>query len=394
MSAKKLSDNPPAYDAFRAGLRTWIEIDSRAARHNYAFFRKLAGPRVKLWSVVKSNAYGHGLLVFSRLMERFGVDGFCVDSLLEGIRMRKEGIQKPILVLGMTLPLLLSHAAERDVTVTISNFDALRALVREKNPPKFHLKIDTGMHRQGFYLRDLPRVVKFLSPSASGGKFSVLSPKLAGIYTHFASAKDLNYPTYTERQFADFKKARQIFARAGFRNLVSHCAATGAALLGKKYHLDAVRVGIGLYGLYPSKELEIQLPEIVLKPVLSWRTVAGEVKRLIEGDYVGYDLAERVRRPTLMAVLPVGYWHGFPRNLSSVGDVLVGGRRGKVLGRISMDLTTIDVTGVRCRRGDIVTLIGRAGKEEIKAFDAAQRSGTIHYEFLTRLNPLMERVVV
>ncbi|HUZ92395.1 MAG TPA: alanine racemase [Candidatus Paceibacterota bacterium] len=371
------------------GLRTWIEIDSRAARRNYDTFRKLIGRKTKLWSVVKSNAYGHGLMVFSKLVQEFGVDGFCVDSLVEGLRLRKEGIRKPILVLGPTLPALYKEAAKRKITITISNFDALKALAREKQIPDFHIKIDTGMHRQGFYLDGLPKAIKEISRS----KF--LISKLKGIYTHFASAKDVNYPTYTEKQFAEFERAAALFKKAGFTNLVKHAAATGGALVNPKYHLDAVRIGIGLYGLWPSKELEVQLGgELTLHPVLSWRAVVCEVKKIKTGDYIGYDLSERAPKDMQMAIVPVGYWHGFPRALSSgAGTMTVRGKRARVLGKVSMDLTAIATVGGVCAAGDTATLVGKDGSEEISAAEAAARAGTIHYEFLTRLNPLIERIL-
>jgi len=383
MSGKRLSDK------IKSNFRTWIEIDYRAAKKNYKIFRKLVWPKIKIWSVVKSNAYGHGLTAFSRMVADAGVDGFCVDSVVEGLRLRREGIKKPILVLGPTLLNRLGEAAVNDIAVSVSGIDSLKSLLHSKNQPHFHLKIDTGMHRQGIYLEDLSKVIKILNPRPH-----ILNSRLTGIYTHFASAKDLNYPTYTDWQFQKFGKAVKLFERAGFKNLVKHCAATGATLIDKKYHLDAVRLGIGLYGLWPSRELLAQLGgKIHLQPVLSWRTVVTEVKPLQEGDYVGYDLTERVRRPTKMAVLPVGYWHGYPRALSSIGEVLVSGQRAKVLGRVSMDLLTVDVTGLKCRPGDVATLLGSDGSEELCADEIAQKSGTTHYEFLTRLNPLIERIV-
>lgn len=388
--------------------RTWIEIDSRAAKRNYDTFRKIVGKKTKLWSVVKSNAYGHGLVVFSKLAQKLGIDGFCVDSLVEGLRLRKEGVKKPILVLGPTLPALFSEAAKHKITITISNFEALNALgaiVAKKAKsrteprfgaratiknlaPEFHIKVDTGMHRQGFYVSELQKVIRLLN-----SKSQTLNLKLKGIYTHFASAKDINYPTYTEKQFAEFQKAIKLFEQAGFANLIKHCAATGATLINPKYHIDAVRVGIGLYGLWPSKELEVQLGrKIKLHPVLSWRVVVSEIKKLEAGDFVGYDLTERIRTPMKMAVLPVGYWHGLPRSLSGVGEVLINGRYAKTLGRVSMDLTVIGPTS--CKVEDVATLIGRDGKSELLAASISDKMGASPYEFLTRLNPLMERIIV
>ncbi len=372
MSAKRPSDS----------LRTWIEIDRRAAKDNYDVFRNLIGPKVKLWSVVKSNAYGHGLYAFAKLANKFGVDGFCVDSVVEGAALRRNGIGKPILVLGPTLPLRYAYAAKHDIAITISNFEALNALVREKRPPEFHIKIDTGMHRQGFYLEDIPKVIR------------LLNPRLSGIYTHFAAAKDLRDTAYTEKQFEIFKSAAGYFERAGFTKLVRHASATGGALLGPRYHLDAVRVGIGLHGVWPSPELARQLgKKITLEPTLAWRAVVSEVKTLKKGDRVGYDLTARAPRDMSIAVIPVGYWHGFPRALSNVGEVLIRGARAKVLGRVSMDL--IVVAAPRATKpGAIATLIGRDGRSAITADETAKNIGTTAYELLTRLNPLMERVAV
>ena len=388
MSARRLSDS----------FRTWIEIDAKAARRNYETFRRLLIPKTKMWSVVKSNAYGHGLFVFSKLAERMGIDGFCVDTIVEGLALRREGIKKPILILGFTLPKFLPEARAKNIKATISNLEGLRAIRIVKNPPSFHIKIDSGMHRQGFFLNDIPRVISFIKGKSS------LTGRLTGIYTHFSSAKDINYPTYTEHQFQIYEKAIRLFERAGFssrggsasggKDFIVHCAATGGALLNKKYHLDAVRVGIGLFGLYPSKEFEAQLPKLHLNPVLSWRTMVTEIKNIPAGSFVGYDLAERVRRPTKVAVLPIGYWHGFPRALSSNGNVLINGRRTRVLGRVSMDLTVVDVTGIQVGSGDVVTLIGREKSHEITAGEIADKCGTSHYEIVTRINPLIERILV
>ena len=399
MSAKRSSGN--ARFGARGNVRTWVEIDSRAAKKNVLTFRKLigkglAGKNPALWAVVKSNAYGHGLFAFSEVMDQAGVDGFCVDSAVEGLALRKSGIKKPILVLGQTLSTRMGEAAKNDITISIANVEALQALMAltrgsGKNIPRFHIKIDSGMHRQGFYPEELPRVIRLLHASTPAIKSG-----LKGIFTHFASAKDINYPAYTDMQFEVFQRAATLFEKAGFNHLMKHAAATGGTLIAPKYHLDAVRVGIGLYGLWPSRELEMQKgQEIVLHPVLSWRTAVSEVKSLKKGDYVGYDLTERVVKDMKMAVLPIGYWHGFPRALSSTGDVIIRGERARVLGRISMDMAAVGLPkGTKVKHGDVVTLIGRDGKEEIPAAELSEKSGTSHYEFLTRLNPLMERVVV
>lgn len=367
-------------------LKTWIEINKKAVQHNYRTIKKLVSGKTKVFAVVKSNAYGHGLSAFSKIADRLGVDGFCVDSVIEGVRLREEGIEKPILVLGPTFPDLLKTAAENDITITISGLDALKELKTSKFHPEFHLKIDTGMHRQGFYVSELPTVIRNL-------KLEIRN-SLKGVYTHFASAKDINYPAFTDKQFGEFQQAIKILEKAGLKNLVRHAAATGGTLVNKKYHLDAVRIGIGLYGLWPSTELGIQLEKIKLEPALSWHSLVSEIKEVAAGDFVGYDLTERAVRNSRIAVVPIGYWHGYPRSLSGAGEVLISGKRSRVLGRVSMDMIVVDVTGIKAKRGDKVTLIGRQKAEEISAYELARRAGgASYYELLTRINPLIERII-
>lgn len=369
-------------------VRTWIEISRRAVENNYRVFRGLIGPNVKLWSVVKSNAYGHGLTTFSRVADNAGVDGFCVDSLVEGVRLQKEGIRKPILVTGHTLPELYPEAASCDITLAVSTFEGLKALSAAAKKPDVHFKIDTGMHRHGFYPEDISRAAKVIS------KDPRIRACVKGVFTHFSSAKDTNYPTYTLKQYARFVEAVKMLEGAGARDLTKHASATGGTLLSEKFHLDAVRIGIGLYGVFPSKEFEMQLSHLPLIPVLSWRAVVAEVKKVKKGDFIGYDLTERMKTDGKIAVLPIGYWHGLPLALSGKGEVLIRGARHKILGRVSMDIATVDATRGACAPGDIVTLIGEDGREELLASDVSRAAGTMPYELLTRLNPLIERVVV
>ncbi len=373
-------------------VRTWIEIDTRALRGNVSQLRRIIGARRKLLAVVKSNAYGHGLVGTAKSLKKIMPSiWFGVDSFVEGLRLRKEGVKNTILVLGSTLPVLFKEASRQNIILTISTFEALEELSRLKSRPQVHIKIDTGMHRQGFLQDDVPRLVMRLK------RLRILPH---GIYTHFAAAKDRAYPTATFLQLEALRKAGRKFERAGFRHLLRHAAASGAALLFPETHLDMVRVGIALWGHWPSDEARVNvssgqfgLPRVNLRPVLSWKAKVAEVKKIPAGAFVGYDLTERVARKSATAVLPVGYWHGFDRGLSSVGSVLIRGQRAKVLGRVSMDMIVCDVTGIPgVKTGDTAVLIGRQGKEEITAEEMARRLGTSPYEVLTRINPLIERV--
>ncbi len=396
----------------KENLRTWIEIDKRALQHNVEQFLKLIPKSTRFMAVVKSNAYGHGLVPTAQALlsfRSFSEGGwFGVDSIVEGLRLRKEGITNPILVLGATLHNRFAEAARENITVSISNFDSLRALARAKKRPAFHLKIDTGMHRQGFLPEETHQLIKLI-------KRYKLAPE--GVFTHFAAAKDILYPTYTLEQTKKFKDTVRAFEKAGFNppagGMIRHAAASGGTLLFPETHFDMVRIGMGLYGYFPSPEARLNLSSehyrgltsIVLKPVLTWKTVVAEVKEIPKGSFVGYDLTERVSRKTKIAVLPIGYWHGYDRGLSTIGEVLVRGARAKLLGRVSMDMIVVDITDIdekiknqsaswrtKIKNGEEVILIGRQGREELWADELAGKIGTSQYEFLTRINPLVKRI--
>jgi alanine racemase len=336
-------------------------------------------------AVVKSNAYGHGLVHFSKHLEAFGVDWFGVDSVVEAVRLRSSGIQKPILVLGYTLPINYRRVAKYRVRLTIST---LEGLTRAKRAGvKFHLKIDTGMHRQGFLLTELPKVIRELK------RLKIKPKQFEGLYTHLAAPAHPTYTSQTRRQVENFKKGVALIEAAGYRPL-RHAAATNGALLHPDAHFDMVRIGMGLYGFLPSTGLRSfrKLAEGV-RPALSWKTRIAEVKRVSKGESVGYDFTKRLSQATTLAICPVGYWHGYPRILSNSGSVLVMGKRAPILGRISMDMLTIDVTRIpKARVGTEVVLIGRSGKDEIPVEELATRAGTSGYEIITRLNPLIQKI--
>ncbi len=385
--------------------KTWVEISKVSVKHNVGVFRKLLGPKTKLMSVVKSNAYGHGLWDFSKLAAEFGVDWFGADSLSEALKLREKGIEKPILVLGYTRRERLVEVAQNDISLTLYDIDNLKSWAKNfarssGRPLKIHLKIDTGMNRQGIYPEEL---ADFLRQAKK-------IPNLAieGVYTHFASAKDITYPFYTNQQLVKFKKACAILEDFGYRNVLKHAAATSGTLLYPDSRLDLVRVGIGLYGLWPSKEAQSQHAEIIgykveLKPVLNWKTVVAQVKNIKKGDFIGYDLTEKMTKDAKIAVLPIGYWHGYDRGFSGIGEVLVNGTRCRVLGRVSMDMIVVDASRAgRIKVEDEAVLLGqqalrlRSGQaiEEIRAEELAQKIGTIPYEVITRINPQTPRIVI
>jgi alanine racemase len=374
----------------RRPVRTWIEVDCSALEHNLILFRTLLPPGCRLMAICKSNAYGHGLYDLAPVWEEMGVDWFGVDSLVEAVTLRKKGVRKPILVLGHTLPAWFGDAVKYGISLTVSSLENLRLLTTFPGPRpiRVHLKIDTGMHRQGFLPSQWMAARALLMRRR--GRIQV-----EGIYTHFACAKDPADRGYTSDQIKEFDRAVAFFGTTLDRP-IRHASATAGALNYPEAAYDLVRIGIGLMGHWPSVETKRAWDEkIVLKPALTWRTIISEVKALRKGQGIGYDLTETLKRDSRVGVCPIGYWHGFPRSLSQVGEVLIRKRRAKVLGTISMDMVVIDLTNAEgARAGDVVTVIGRDGREEISAYEVARRAGVSHYELLTRLNPLIQKYYV
>ncbi|MES2953308.1 MAG: alanine racemase [Patescibacteria group bacterium] len=367
------------------GLRTWIEIDTKALANNYRLFKKHVGKGPLVMAIAKSNAYGHYLVEYAKEMEMLGADWIGVDSLVEGLTLRKEGITVPILVLGYTLPEKFEEAAESDISLAVSSFESLSALQKRKLNLKIHIKVDTGMHRQGFLPEQIPKLLREIAHLPT-------SVVLEGVFTHLA-AKDPSIMRSNKEQIRVFETVREQFVAAGHAPLF-HAAATWGTLVYPDAHYDMVRLGIGLFGYFPSgatkREFEKRLP---LRPALSWKTVLSEIKQLPEGGGIGYDLTEELPPGAKIGICPIGYWHGYPRALSSVGFVLVCGKRARVLGRVSMDMIAVDLSLVpKAKTGDEVVLIGRQGKETIDALEVASWMGASHYELLTRINPLIKRI--
>jgi alanine racemase len=370
-------------------LRTWVELSEENIVHNYTTFRSLINPATKIMAVVKSNAYGHGLIDFSRLIVEAGVDWLAVDSVVEGLRLRKEGIVIPILVLGYTLPARVKEAVEADITLMVSSFDTLESYIQLEleQPVNIHVKVDTGMHRLGFAQHEQNEVMEFLKNHKESFNFN-------GLFTHFAAAKNPADRTFTEKQLNVFNEWIATSRQAGFTPLI-HAGATAATLIYPEAQFDMVRIGAGLYGIWPADAIEsAKKAELQLKPVLTWKTLLIEKKKVPQGEGIGYDLSTTLTRDSQIAICPIGYWHGFPRSLSNKGSVLIRGKRAQVLGRVAMDMIVLDVTDIPdAQVGDEVVLIGKDGSEEITSRDIAQLADTSAYEILTRLNPLLKKVI-
>lgn len=380
------------------GLNSWIEVSRAAYLHNLGFFRRLVGPEVELAAVVKANAYGHGWRGVAELAAAGGADSFCVHSLEEALALRAAGFARDVLIMGHVPLARAGEAVAHDFRCVLFSREAATALAgaaREQGRrARVHLKLETGTYRQGVDDDELPWFLDFLGHHPE--------VRLEGAYTHFANIEDTTDHRFAERQLRRFEELVERLRAAGHGELVRHAACSAACLVVARTRFDMVRVGIGQYGLWPSKEtfLSYKLAhrdsdERTLRPALTWKTRVSQVKRVPAGRFVGYGCTYQTTRETRLAVLPIGYSDGYDRRLSNQAHVLVRGRRAPVRGRVCMNVTMVDVTDVPgVEVEDEVVVLGSQGEQRIAAEDLAAMVGTIPYEIVARIRGDLPRIVV
>lgn len=388
---------------FLAGcMKTWLEISRSAIEQSVMNYRTLA-PTSAFFAVVKSNAYGHGLPQMTEILQplyaRGDVAGLAVNAIFEAMQLRQLGYAGPVLIMGRNddgdyeeIP-----AEEQDFQVVLSSVDDIRALLDRRPKIPFHIKVDTGMSRLGVHGQALDDVLHFLADR----------PELpwTGLMTHFANVEDVMDQGYGRLQLSRFQeameRARSVHSSAGFSgSLICHSAASAPAILLPESRLDWIRVGISLYGFWASRSTRLSaramfadMPEFT--PALSWKSRIVHLNPVEAGVDVGYGCTYRTSSPTIIAVLPVGYYEGYDRSLSNQSHVLIRGRRARVLGRVCMNMIMVDVTSIpHCQVGDVATLIGTDGTESVTADELADLAGTINYEMVTRIEPGLPRIVV
>jgi len=367
------------------GRPTYCVIDLAALRWNFQQVRKTVGPGVKILSVVKANAYGHGARQVAKTLARAGSEGFGVATVEEGIELREAGIRAPILVLTAIYPEQLGQLIQHKLTPAVSDLDTLRALekllCKRSRSLKFHLKVDTGMGRLGLLHSEIESWLSELS--------RLKALKLEGLFSQLSHAED-EKGDYTQTQLKAFHRVVERFREAGLKPPSIHLANSAALIASPTTHFTMVRPGLMLYGLYPSPEMSRRL---TLRPALSWKTRVLQVKQLPAGSSIGYGQTFVTQRESRIATLPVGYADGYHRLLSNHGAALVGGKRAPIVGRISMDLTMVDVTDIAgVTRGDEVVLLGRQGDDAVSADEMAGWAETISYEIVTSISARVPRV--
>lgn len=372
-----------------------VEISKKNLIHNLRQFKKRVGKRVKIMAVVKANAYGHGIRQVAKIVSQNGADWLGVNSLEEGTVLRNSRIKKPILILGYIPLARIKDVIKNDLSFVVYNPETIkkaqRIAIRFKKKARVHLKIETGTNRQGIKMDDLESFIKFCLEKKN--------IEIEGIYTHYANIEDTLDHTFALSQLRKFKKAVQLIKQLGV-DPICHTTCSAAVILYPQTYFDLIRLGISLYGLWPSREVQILVnrskrANLELKPVLTWKTIVAQVKDIAKGETVGYGRTFRASREMRIAVIPVGYWDGYDRKLSNCGRVLIKGQFVPLIGRVCMNMFMVDVSEIPgIKPEEEVVLIGQQGENEIKAEELAEKIGTINYEVVTRINPLIPRKVV
>lgn len=368
------------------GRPTRAEVDLGCIAHNLGLARQAVGPGVAVLAVVKADAYGHGAAPVARAALAAGAAWLGVATVEEGVALRRAGIAAPVLVLGWVPPWQVAEALDHDLTVTVSSLEDAEVVAAEAGrrgrPARVHIKVDTGMGRLGFFHGDPAACDKVIRACRLRGV------EAEGIYTHFADSDGDR--GFTLLQLARFHELLDRLEAAGLRFPLRHAANSGAIWGVPESHLDLVRLGISLYGYHPGGARAGGPP---LRPALTWKTAVALVKTVPAGTPVSYGRTYVTRGRETLATLPVGYADGYRRALSNRGQVLLAGRRARVVGRVCMDQIVVSVPpGVEVRAGDEAVLLGRQGDDAVTADEMAAWLGTISYEVLCAIGGRVPRV--
>ena len=379
----------------------WAEVDLKAIAHNICELRRITNRNSRLMAVVKANGYGHGSVEIARCALDNGAEMLAVARINEAILLRNEGIDAPILVLGYTPPFCYKDILNYDIIQTLFSRQAAESLstfaILHKKKVKVHVKIDTGMGRLGIlvgcpgeYKNGKGRQKYAIKEVESIIRLPGLEPE--GIFTHFSMA-DSSDKSVTISQFELFMEFITSLKNMGIEFKVNHAANSAGIIDMPEMHLDMVRAGIAMYGLYPSEEVKKE--KASLMPAMSVKSTIVHLKDVPAGFKVSYGATYETKKPTTIATVPIGYADGYNRLLSSRGYMLVCGERVPIVGRICMDLTMLDVGNVGgVKQGDEVVILGKQKNSDIKADEIAALLGTINYEVVSSLTDRVKRIYI
>lgn len=377
-----------------------ITLSQSALTKNLRFVRRKVGPEPIISSVVKANAFGHGIAPFVRMAERSGIRHFSVASSSEAkevLRVRRTDAR--VMIMGILYPEDLFWAIANDIEFFVFDFvrlqTALRVAQEVGRPARVHLEVETGGNRTGLPEEAFGAALDLLATHPGALRFE-------GLCTHFAGIESLANQFRVQKQLARFDEACRTSERRDIVPRLRHTACSGAALAFPETVMDLVRIGTAQYGFWPGPDVyHLHLQQVgkkrdnPLKRVLTWKTDVMHLKPVARDDFVGYGTSYQAPRDMLVAVLPVGYADGYPRSLSNFGEVLIRGKRAPVVGMVNMNVMMVDVSHVPdVRVGDEVVLVGRQGRQAVSVRSFAEFTNALNNEFVSRLPAVIPRVPV
>lgn len=360
-----------------------ISISKSAILSNLEEFYKLTKDK-KTSPVLKSNAYGHGLAIIAKILDPLNLPFLAADAYFEAITLRKEGIKTPILIIGYSYADTAIKNNLKNISFSVSSLDFLKEISGKAiNNINIHLKIDTGMSRQGIMKSEFETATEIINKNKN--------INLEGIFTHLSDA-DSPQKEFTEKQIERWNETTDYF-KSKFKNIkYFHIGGTSGHIYSKNVYANTLRLGLGLYGIPPSSEIE---KELNLKPVLEMKTVISGIKRIKAGDKVGYNGTFTAKKDMLIANLPVGYHEGVDRRLSNLGVVKIKEKFAPIIGKVSMNITTIDISDLSgVIANDEVVVISSNQKDKNSVENIAKICGTIPYEILVHISPNLRRNII
>ncbi|TSC91272.1 MAG: alanine racemase [Candidatus Berkelbacteria bacterium Licking1014_96] len=361
-------------------------------KKNIMAIKKYIGPEVLLAAVIKSNAYGHGIIEVVRAVSQVGVEFLCVDNVAEATAISKQfPASSKILILGGVESEDLDWVIKNNVRLALFNSSHPRTFERSSQRcgrrAKVHIKIDTGMHRLGIDANEAVEVITKINNNYK-------NIEIEGIWSHFADSGSRENKKYTQEQIKKFSNIVDQIEKDGIQIKYKHLCNSAGAINYPEARFNLVRTGIIIYGIFPSEYIKKKYQKkINVKPALSFKTKIVSLRDLPKGERIGYGLAYRLKKNSKIAVLPVGYKDGYGRSLSNIGEVIVRGRRCPIVGRICMRMMMVDVSSVsRVKLNDEVILLGGDGRVRIEADEVAEKMDTIPYEILARIAESVPRI--
>ncbi|MDP8205795.1 MAG: alanine racemase [Candidatus Electryonea clarkiae] len=383
---------------------SYIELSESALKKNIRFLKKTIGKGVQLSSVIKGNAYGHGIKTFVPLAERCGIDHFSVFSASEAMEAVNYSTKNSrFMIMGDLHPDEIPWAIENQVHFYIYNINQLEKTIKFADKlnktASVHLELETGMNRFGLDNESLPEAVSLIKENTD----RII---VEGVCTHYSGAESVSNFLRIQNQKKSFSKQCKWLQRKDIHNFMKHSASSAAALIYPETRMDMVRIGIAQYGYWPTEEVRMHYfmknmkntsSKMIspLKRILTWKSRIMNLKEVGPGEFVGYGNAYLTTKKQKIAAIPVGYYHGFARNLSNLGRVLVGGKRTAVVGVVNMNMMLINVTDIKdVKLGDEVVIIGKQNKLKISVTSFSDMTNYLNYEVLTRLPQDIPRIIV